>query len=59
MGNFAEKFKFRQSFPAPPEQNHENLRTKQNHRAVRTINNKTNCAYKTCANFIGIRASGF
>ena len=25
-------------------QNHENLRAKQNHRAVRTINNKTSCA---------------
>ena len=31
----------------PQQQNHVNLRAKQNHRAVRTINNKTSCSYKT------------
>ena len=33
----------------PQQQDHENLRAKQNHQAVRTINNKTSCAYKTYA----------
>ena len=40
------------------QQNHENLRAKQNHRAERTINNITSGALKIYANFISIRASG-
>ena len=44
----------------PQQQNHENLRAEQNHWAVRTINNKTNCAYRTyMRKLCNIRVRGF
>ena len=44
----------------PQQQNHKNLQGKQNHGAVRTINNKNKLSVQDiCANFISIRTSGY